>query len=128
MLKPAPLRSVSDGPRSASSSPRPYSAAYGFLKGHPAISATAHAILAQIFFITIVSLTLYLSPWWQRDLPLLDDSRSPSVRSIAAWTTFGIFVQLILGAGFRHGAWGINPHIAWGDVSCWDSSFGPVSP
>ena len=82
------------------------------LEGHPAISATAHAILAQIFFITIVSLTLYLSPWWQRDLPLLDDSGSPPARSIAAWTTVGIFVQLILGAGFRHGAWGVNPHIA----------------
>jgi heme A synthase len=81
------------------------------LEGHPAVSATAHAILAQIFFITVVSLTLYLSPWWQRDLPLLDDSRSPSARSITAWTTAGIFVQLILGAGFRHDAWGINPHI-----------------
>jgi heme A synthase len=82
------------------------------LEGHPAISATAHAILAQIFFITIVSLTLYLSPWWQRDLPLLDDSGAPPARSIAVWTTLGIFVQLILGAGFRHGAWGVNPHIA----------------
>jgi cytochrome c oxidase assembly protein subunit 15 len=81
------------------------------LEGHPAVSATAHAVLAQIFFITIVSLTLYLSPWWQRDLPLLDDSRSPSARSITALTTVGIFVQLILGAGFRHDAWGINPHI-----------------
>jgi heme a synthase len=81
------------------------------LDGHPAISATAHAILAQIFFITIVSLTLYLSPWWQRDLPLLDDPSSPGARSLAAWTTAAIFVQLILGAGFRHGAIGINPHI-----------------
>src|SRR5271154_4922548 len=31
------------------------------LVGYPAVSATAHAILAQIFFLTIVSLTLYLS-------------------------------------------------------------------
>ena len=81
------------------------------LEGHPAVSATAHAILAQIYFITIVSLTLYLSPWWQRDLPVVDDAGSPTVRSVAALTTLGIFVQLILGAGFRHGAWGINPHI-----------------
>src|SRR5271170_5806157 len=35
------------------------------LAGHPALSATAHAILAQIFFITVVGLCLYLSPWWQ---------------------------------------------------------------
>src|SRR5271154_1790646 len=36
---------------------------------HPMLSATAHATLAQIFFITVVGLSLYLSPWWQRDLP-----------------------------------------------------------
>ena len=37
--------------------------------------------------------------------------RRRRARSLAAWTTAAIFVQLILGAGFRHGAWGINPHI-----------------
>lgn len=82
------------------------------LEGYPAITATAHAILAQTFFLTLVSLAFYLSPWWQSDLPLLDDSGSPSARSVTLWTTAAIFVQLILGAGFRHGAWGVNPHIA----------------
>lgn len=81
------------------------------LDGHPAVSATAHATLGQIFFIVMVALAVYISPWWQRDLPRLEDSRSPSVRSLAAWTTAIIFVQLILGAGFRHGAWGILPHL-----------------
>ena len=81
------------------------------LDGHPAVSATAHATLGQIFFITVVGLAVYISPWWQRDLPRLEDSGSPSVRSLAAWTTAIIFVQLILGAGFRHGAWGILPHL-----------------
>src|SRR5579872_5244065 len=81
------------------------------LEGHPAISATAHAILAQIFFITVVGLTMYLSPWWQSDLPQLDDSGSPSVRSLACWTTAAILVQLVLGAAFRHGAFGIAPHL-----------------
>ncbi len=53
------------------------------LVGHPALSATAHAILAQVFFITTVGLSLYLSPWWQRDdLPQLEDSAS--VRSLTA--------------------------------------------
>jgi len=81
------------------------------LEGHPAITATAHAILAQTFFLTVVSLAFYLSPWWRSDLTLLDDSGSPPARSVALWTTAAIFVQLILGAGFRHGAWGVNPHI-----------------
>ncbi len=81
------------------------------LEGHPAISATAHAILAQIFFITVVGLTMYLSPWWRSDLPQLDDPGSPSVRSLACWTTAAILVQLVLGAAFRHGAFGIAPHL-----------------
>ena len=81
------------------------------LEGFPALTATAHAILAQIFFMTVVGLALYLSPWWQRELPLLDDNATPSVRSVAAWTTAVIFVQLILGAAFRHGAFGVTPHL-----------------
>jgi cytochrome c oxidase assembly protein subunit 15 len=83
------------------------------LVGHPALSATAHAILAQIFFLTLVGLSLYLSPWWQRDLPQLEDTSSPSARSLALWTTIAILAQLVLGAAFRHGAFGIKPHL-WG--------------
>jgi heme a synthase len=83
------------------------------LVGHPALSATAHAILAQIFFITIVGLSLYLSPWWQQELPLLEDSAESSARSLALWTTLAILAQLVLGAAFRHGAFGIKPHL-WG--------------
>src|SRR5579863_536236 len=44
---------------------------------HPMLSATAHATLAQVYFITIVGLSLYLSPWWQGDLPRLEDTGSP---------------------------------------------------
>jgi heme a synthase len=86
------------------------------LEGYPALSATAHAILAQIFFIVVVGLTMYLSPWWQRDLPQLDDPGSPSVRSLGCWTTAAILVQLVLGAAFRHGAFGIAPHLVGAGV------------
>jgi cytochrome c oxidase assembly protein subunit 15 len=86
------------------------------LYGHPAISATAHAILAQIFFITVVGLTLYLSPWWQRELPQFDDNATPSARGLAVWTTAAIFAQLVLGAAFRHGAFGITPHLVGAGV------------
>jgi len=78
---------------------------------HPMLSATAHATLAQIFFITVVGLSLYLSPWWQRDHLALDDSGSPSLRALGSLTTAAIFAQLILGAAFRHGAFGITPHL-----------------
>jgi heme a synthase len=76
----------------------------------PPIS-TAHATLAQLFFITTVSITLFTSRWWQSDLTLLEDSASPQLRSLTALTTTAIFLQLILGAGFRHGAFGIVPHL-----------------
>ena len=81
------------------------------LVGHPALSATAHATLAQIYFLTIVGLSVYLSPWWQSDLPQLDDTSSPPARSLTLWTTLAILAQLVLGAAFRHGAFGINPHL-----------------
>src|SRR5579871_2693496 len=86
------------------------------LEGHPAVSATAHATLAEIFFVTIVGLTLYLSPWWQQNSPTLDDSSQPSATELATWTATAIFVQIILGACFRHGALGIIPHGAFATV------------
>lgn len=83
---------------------------------HPMISAIAHATLAQIFFITLVGLSLYLSPWWEKDLPRLEDSKSPSLRTLATLTTLAILAQLILGAAFRHGAFGIVPHLVGAGV------------
>ncbi len=81
------------------------------LKGHPAITATSHAILAQLFLITLVSISLFTSEWWQAEVPSLDDAGSPALRSLAAWTTAAILGQLVLGAAFRHGAFGIWPHL-----------------
>jgi heme a synthase len=73
--------------------------------------STAHATLAQLFFVTIVSITLFTSQWWQSDLTQLDDPASPPLRTLAWITTAAIFVQLILGAAFRHAAFGILPHL-----------------
>jgi cytochrome c oxidase assembly protein subunit 15 len=81
------------------------------LRGHPAVTATMHATLAQIFFVTVVSLALITSAWWQNAVAFLDDRGSPGLRPLAATTTAAIFLQLILGAGFRHGAFGILPHL-----------------
>lgn len=83
---------------------------------HPMLSATAHATLAQIFFMTMVGLSLYLSPWWEKESPQLEDARSPSLRLLTALTTLAILAQLILGAAFRHGAFGIDPHLVGAGV------------
>lgn len=87
------------------------------LEGDPSVSATAHATLAQIFLLTLVGLTVYLSPWWQRDLPRLEDGGSPPTRTLASATTGVILAQILLGAAYRHGTfdipppWDIIPHL-----------------
>jgi heme a synthase len=83
---------------------------------HPMLSATAHATLAQIYFITVVGLSLYLSPWWLGRVEQIEDSKSPSLRLLTALATLAILGQLILGAAFRHGAFGIDPHLAGAGV------------
>jgi cytochrome c oxidase assembly protein subunit 15 len=83
---------------------------------HPILSATAHATLAQIFFITLVGLSLYLSPWWRQGHAGLDDSRSSRAVSVTICTTLVILAQLVMGAAFRHGAFGIDPHLVGAGV------------
>jgi len=70
----------------------------------------AHATLAQLFFITILSLAFFTSDWWQSDLDRHDDTGSPSLKSLAVATSASIVLQTVLGAGFRHGAFSIVPH------------------
>ncbi|MGA3292445.1 MAG: COX15/CtaA family protein [Candidatus Acidiferrales bacterium] len=86
------------------------------LAGYPDLSATAHATVAQIFFVMLVGLSIYLSPWWQSDQPQLDDSGAPPARYLTVWTTAAILVQIVLGAAFRHGALGIVPHLVGAGV------------
>jgi heme A synthase len=81
------------------------------LEGDPAVSATAHATLAQIFFLTIVGLTVYLSPWWQQNSAQFDDHGSPRATALASATTGVILAQVLLGAAYRHGATNIIPHL-----------------
>lgn len=76
----------------------------------PPVSA-AHATLAELFFITIVSLAVFTGKWWTGDVPQLHDDESPQLRTLAIWTSCLILVQIILGAAFRHNAFGIIPHL-----------------
>jgi heme A synthase len=86
------------------------------LGDYTGLSATAHAVVAQIFFLMLVGLTIYLSPWWQSDLPQLDDSGALPARYLAVWTTAAILAQIVLGAAFRHGMLGIAPHLVGAGV------------
>ncbi len=81
------------------------------LEGDPSVSATAHATLAQIFLLTLVGLTVYLSPWWQSNPARFEDRGSPRAATLAAATTGAILAQILLGAAYRHGALNIVPHL-----------------
>ncbi len=73
--------------------------------------STAHASVAQIFFCSLICLSLFTSRWWQEDMPAISDTGSPQVRALAVWTACATFFQLVLGAAFRHGGSGIGPHL-----------------
>jgi len=76
----------------------------------PPVSA-AHATLAELFFVTTVALAVFTGKWWTGDVPQLHDDESPKLRTLAIWTSSLILVQIILGAAFRHNAFGIIPHL-----------------
>lgn len=76
----------------------------------PPVSA-AHGTLAQLFFSTLVAIAAFTSSWWQGDLPEFEDTGSPRVRTLMIWTLLAVFVQLVLGAAFRHKGFGIVPHL-----------------
>ena len=77
----------------------------------PPVSA-AHATLAQIFFCTVVSIALFTSAWWERERP--HGCRTPAASAFIAGHRHGLrllCLQLMLGAAFRHKAFGIIPHL-----------------
>src|SRR5271163_3514216 len=61
-----------------------------------------HACFAEIVFAAVLSIAVFTSRWWVSERPQLRDSGSPSMRTVATVNAEMIFLQVILGAGFRH--------------------------
>lgn len=77
----------------------------------PAVSI-AHATLAQTFFVAIVAMALFTSRDWLETPRLeLRDAGRPRTRTLVALALAGIYLQLILGAAFRHSALKLLPHL-----------------
>lgn len=74
--------------------------------------AIPHAFIAQSFFAVIVSIAVFTSKGWFTHGQGREEAGSPGLRRLTAVTVAVILVQLVLGAGFRHQAFGIIPHIA----------------
>jgi heme a synthase len=71
-----------------------------------------HACFGQIMFAAILGMAVFTSKWWVSERPMLEDSCSPSVHSIAVINAVVTFIQVFLGAGFRHQGMPIWPHMA----------------
>jgi cytochrome c oxidase assembly protein subunit 15 len=71
-----------------------------------------HASFAQVVFAAVFGIAVFTSRWWVSEQPQLEDHGSPSIHSVAILNAAVIFLQVILGAGFRHKEIPIWPHIA----------------
>src|SRR5678815_3308970 len=70
----------------------------------PLIVSAAHATLAQLFFCTTVSLSVFTSNSWKKDRATIEEDHGLPVRYLCLATASAIFLQLIIGAVLRHSA------------------------
>jgi cytochrome c oxidase assembly protein subunit 15 len=70
-----------------------------------------HACFAQIMLGAILSLAVFTSKWWTEEQPALDDHGGISIHTIVIVNAVVTFLQVFLGAGFRHQDMPIWPHI-----------------
>jgi hypothetical protein len=85
-------------------------AALGTLPSGPVVG-TLHAGLAALLLASIAAIVLFTSPSWQRDPDLVQDYGWPSLRFLSAAVALLVAVQIGFGAGFRHSAVGVMPHL-----------------
>ena len=77
----------------------------------PPISS-AHAVLAQTFFCIAVAMALFTGRRWVEEQPRVEfDQRRPSLFTLTLLSIFVLYVQLLLGAMFRHHGMSWWPHV-----------------
>ena len=70
-----------------------------------------HACFGQIMFGALLAMAVFTSRWWMTDRPQLADVGSPSIHAVTIANAEVIFLQVVLGAGFRHQEIPVWPHI-----------------
>ena len=77
----------------------------------PPISS-AHAALAQTFFCIAVTMAVFTGRKWIEEVPRVEyDQRRPSLFTLTLLSIFVLYVQLLLGAMFRHHGLSWWPHV-----------------
>ncbi|HEU4391729.1 MAG TPA: COX15/CtaA family protein [Blastocatellia bacterium] len=81
--------------------------------GSKPLIAVPHALVAQSFLCIGAAIALLSSrSWLNRTESVIAETSWLSVRRLAIAGVVVVMIQLVLGAAFRHGAAGIEPHIA----------------
>ncbi|MDT5060346.1 MAG: heme a synthase [Acidobacteriota bacterium] len=70
----------------------------------PLAVSAAHATLAQLFFCTMVSLSVFTAPAWSEPRPALEENGNLPLRYLCLAAAASILIQLVLGATLRHSA------------------------
>ena len=78
---------------------------------YKALIAVPHALVAQSFFAVVVALAVFTSRSWSAAREAKSDRAGMPLRKLVSTTVCAVLIQLVLGAGFRHQAFGIIPHI-----------------
>ena len=74
--------------------------------------STAHATLAQTIFCVVTAMALFTSCGWLQDAePVAEHGLTPGTPTLTAITAACVWVQLILGAAFRHTGIKLLPHL-----------------
>jgi cytochrome c oxidase assembly protein subunit 15 len=86
--------------------------------------STAHATLAQMIFCVTVAMALFTSRTWLQDCqPFTETELTPGTPALTAIAAACVWVQLILGAAFRHTGMKLLPHLVGAcvvtAVVCW---------
>src|ERR1700686_2250922 len=74
--------------------------------------SSAHAAVGQTFFCIAVAIAMFTGRRWVEEVPQIEfDSHRPSLATLTLLTIFVLYVQLILGAMFRHHGMSWWPHV-----------------
>jgi heme a synthase len=74
--------------------------------------SSAHAAVGQTFFCIAVTIALFTGRRWVEEVPQIEfERRRPSLVTLTLLSVFVLYVQLILGAMFRHHGMSWWPHV-----------------